>query len=362
MRKKIRTLFLFSHRWFGLIAGFHFVLLGLSGSYLVYRDELDALLYPSLMKAAGEVPQANGSMELARVISVAKAGLLTEKDPLIIQYPGDSNRNIALRFNMAGAGERRRFVTAYVDPSNGGFAGSISPRNTLGGWLFSFHHDMFWGPTGRTIIAVGGVLMLIVLLSGLYLWWPKNRSVWRALRLAPMRTFLQANLEIHKASGIYSLLLMIAVTFTGVFVTRPDWFLGKKPERREQASALARDEVLAPNYAGVDQFLKENGLTSIISNVRFNSRSSSIDVELDHDDKPIIQFDADTGHVKSEAAPVLAVRDRVHRLNHDIHAGYFWGELGRFLIFVSGILPVLFYVTGFVIWIKKRARSKNQPL
>ncbi|RYZ85242.1 MAG: PepSY domain-containing protein [Proteobacteria bacterium] len=37
--------------------------------------------------------------------------------------------------------------------------------------------------------------------------------------------------------------------------------------------------------------------------------------------------------------------------------GNFWGITGEVLVFVSGILPLFFYVTGFYVWWKKRNRK-----
>ena len=48
VRKKARKAWLASHRWLGLVLGAFFVLLGLTGSLLVFYTELDTALNPAV--------------------------------------------------------------------------------------------------------------------------------------------------------------------------------------------------------------------------------------------------------------------------------------------------------------------------
>jgi uncharacterized iron-regulated membrane protein len=56
---------------------------------------------------------------------------------------------------------------------------------------------------------------------------------------------------------------------------------------------------------------------------------------------------------------VLQVRDQSERFlawMRPVHDGGNLGPIWRFLVFLSGLVPLLFVVTGVVMWAKKRKR------
>lgn len=353
MRKYIYKSLLWSHRWLGIIVGLHFVLLGLSGSYLVYADELDALLKPHLMKSSG----ASQSFNLTKTIASAQVGLKTDKPPMRVQIaPRESGFNHKLTFNIPEGDQKRRFITAYVDSANLEFKGEENFRKTLRGFLFIFHHDLFSGRTGRTIIAVSGVLSLVLLIGGLYLWWPRGGKTFRrVLTYNRKKNFLGLNIELHKLSGFYSLVLMLVVTFSGVFLARPDWFTTK--ENGGKAPAASSKPFADLNSLGKDfQDLLDQDL---VAQLRFDIPAARMTAHArpGNDIYQNWKFSLENGDIlttqlKSTRSFGMIFAD----LQRIWHVGHFWGEFGRFLIFLSGLLPLFFYFTGFYIWLKKRAQ------
>jgi uncharacterized iron-regulated membrane protein len=72
------------HLWIGLAGGIIFVLLGLTGSALVYQDEILSLLYPQQMRAApGEIAAPS------RILAAAQSGLPATNAGrvVILRYP-----------------------------------------------------------------------------------------------------------------------------------------------------------------------------------------------------------------------------------------------------------------------------------
>lgn len=347
---------LWSHRWLGIIVGFHFVLLGLSGSYLVYADELDAFLKPQLMTRNSSYQPLN----LKQAIASAQQGLQTSNPPVRVQIATkDSGHNHKLTFNIPKDAQKRRFITAYVDASDFTFKGDENFRQTLRGFLFIFHHDLFSGRAGHTVIAVSGVLCLFLLLGGLYLWWPRGgKTLQRALLYNSKSTFLGINIELHKLSGFYSLILMIVVTFSGIYLARPDWFITRADDGDKVSSSTLKPAV---NLDSLGQEIQDLLEQDLVSQLRFDISSARMIAQA-RPDNDIYQkwlFSLENGqilstHLKSQRGfkPLFADTQR------NWHVGHFWGEIGRFFIFLSGILPLFFYVTGFYIWIKKRSRKK----
>ena len=81
------------------------------------------------------------------------------------------------------------------------------------------------------------------------------------------------------------------------------------------------------------------------------------------DDGPV-----STAYVDPWRAKITATRnvsatgaDAFMAWQRPLHEGSGWGALWRFLVFLSGLLPSLFVVTGIVMWIKKGRARATQP-
>lgn len=337
---------LWIHRWLGLTIGFYFVLLGLSGSYLVYREPLQAWFYSEVRSASG----FSGPLNFTAAIHSAQNGLRlpSDKGPTRLWVSEDSERNLELGFSGL-PGMEKGVLLAFVDPSDNLFKGTENFRETLGGKIFFFHHDFFLGRTGRTIMAVAGFMMLALLLGGLYLWWPRRQTWKKALTFGPTKTPLQMQLQLHKVLGFYTLVLMLVVTFSGVYLSRPDWFQTMPPRKASSAEVL--HSMSAVNFASLPAALEKIGPKPW--DVRIDYAKAVLKVTSG---KGLpVELDAHTlSFISSPQAEVSKSVKSMRSLQHDLHSGDFWGSIGEFLIFVSGLLPAVFYFSGLYIWLKKK--------
>lgn len=361
MKKFFAKVFVWSHRWFGLTAGLYFVLLGLSGSYLVYDDTIDRFFKPELWHSSSSSSATN--LNWNQLITVAQEGLQTKKTPFMVRVSGDVSQNARVLVDTSAPGEERQLTAAFVDLSTTQMRGSEVPSETVTGFIFSFHHDLFWGGTGRTIMGVSGLLMCFILLSGLYLWWPKGRSFLSGFKLRKWRSFLQMNLELHKLSGLYTLVLMLVVTATGTYISKPNWFM-PQPAPRADASKPAGDGDRRPkdfDWVTIQASMeKEFGANLRPLFIRVNAKGGTAAVMAWPGGEEVRRvFNAD-GTVKPEEKRDSTAQ-AVRAVNHDLHVGHFWSWFGEFLIFVSGLLPLFFYVTGFIVWRKKAQIKKSRP-
>ncbi len=350
MKKNFATqLFLWSHRWFGIVIGVYFVLFGLSGSYLVYEHFFESTLYSERYRSEGTAEQ----IDLPSIVRSAMQGLNTEKTPLRVILPESKSENATVVFNMAEDGPPK-LKTAYVDASNGSFKGAFERTDSIGGVLFTFHHDMFLGAQkGRVWMGIAGVLCVILLLSGLWLWWPKSAWI-RLLKWPKLRSLYKASLDLHKLFGFYTLVLMFAVTFSGLYISVPGWFQfgGEKSAPRGGGGGSPQVNIPAIDYAEIQTSLANQGLLQRPLAVMWNNREKAILVRLS-EDKPVYVFDSAARSLTAKPKDVDEGFD-MRRFQREIHEGDYWGKVGEILTFLSGLLPLFFYVTGFYVWWKKR--------
>lgn len=344
----MKSLFLWLHRWFGLIAGFYFILLGLSGSYLVYDDLFDSLIQSDLRASSGH----SNSFSLSALLETAQRGLMTEKVPQRISIPEKLDANAIVSFNFS-TGKERKMVNAFVDLSSGEYKGSVSFGESLTGMVFRFHHDLFLGSLGKTIVAVAGLILLALLLTGLYLWWPtKKAGLRKALTLREIKNLFLLNYEFHRLAGFYTLILMLLVTATGVVIARPDWFSDRQQRAERPADASATTSI-SFDIKALDSALQQEGLQVRPLALGFDEKKGLVKIRSSSGGQDVaFEFDAKSSKIRRLDISGNE-RKSFRNQNFDLHSGRFWGAMGSILIFISGLLPLFFYVSGFYIWWKK---------
>lgn len=321
------------HRWVGLTLGLVFVLYGLTGSYIVYMDEIEAWMDPSMKRSIASTPDVS-------LAALAAATQLPE-GALRIRIPESPTRNIEFLFHR----EAHLRMTEYVDPSSMEHVGQRHWASSLTGFLYRFHHDLFLGKPGKTVTAVQALFVFAMLVMGLVIWWPKRGARARALTpdaLRHARTTLKQYLELHKLVGVYVTLLLLMAVGTGIFIARPDWFLTfGAPAPPMPAHSI--------QYAALDEAFARAGLAQRGSTLRLRPES----VTLYRADGAVYLLDAAEGLFVPRVQ--ASTTERIYDTLRDVHAGRYFGRYGSGVTFMIGLLPLLFYVTGVYIWWKKRA-------
>ena len=80
-------------------------------------------------------------------------------------------------------GARPQIVTVFLDPPTAAVLDVMEFRSSFFGFLHVFHENLTIPEySGRQIVGWVGVGMLIMSLTGLWLWWPRGSGLLRALR------------------------------------------------------------------------------------------------------------------------------------------------------------------------------------
>jgi len=359
------------HMWVGLILGILLAALGLSGSLLVYDEAISDWISPPpqavtlgqplpLSMLAGIARDAAASKgveggQLQFILPEAKTGAL------IVRIGGLSPMG-----NVPGAGGERpraeggerparpRQLQIYLDPVSGEVLGT---RTFALPPLLTFAHQLHGNflmsrETGRPIVGWLGVAMCLLGLSGLVLWWPK-RGQWKyAFKVRRTATGLRFHRELHAATGIWIFVVFMAVSFSGVVISWPQTMgLGGPGQRMPTVEAMDSKR-LGPTEAVIAAATAVPGI---------KPRTITIPARPD---QPISvnyrSHDAVNAAVMIDpySGKVLMVRDASERFlawMRPVHDGTLNG-VWRFLVFLSGLVPSLFVVTGLIMWWKKRQR------
>lgn len=94
-----------------------------------------------------------------------------------ILVPGDPTRSTQVMFTD----ERGLPVAAFVDPYRGVLLGSLEGAAWPVGWSRSLHGGWPLGDAGSWLLELGACWTIVMVLTGLFLWWPRDGRGWRAL-------------------------------------------------------------------------------------------------------------------------------------------------------------------------------------
>jgi uncharacterized iron-regulated membrane protein len=359
-KARLRRLWLNIHLWIGLGLAVLLVPIGLSGSLLVWHDHLDAAVSPSRY-AATSGPALPASTLTA--IAAEKAG--PNFRPWVVRFPESAGWPVVVSVREARIerGVRPRVLSVYLDPPTGRVLDVVNFRTSLIGFLHRFHENLTIPEySGRAIVGWAGVGMLILSLSGIYLWWPRGGGFVKGLRWRRGPTL---SLNLHHLLGFWIAIPLAVVSATGIYLGFPQQARGllasvapMTPQQRGgfgvpllQNVNLTVDAALGAALAG------EQGAQPAAIFVP-TQQNNAWRVQLRVPDTPGVT----TVMVDDRSAAVSKVvqlpGDRIALWIRWIHEGSHSGPVWQIIVFISGLLPTLFAVTGLLIWLRKRRNRR----
>src|SRR3954453_4401444 len=244
------------HLWIGLLLCLPLVLLGLTGSVLVFKHELEAVFAPQRPPAVQGEPRTIGEI-LATAQKAAPPGFR----PLTYMAPSEPGEMAVVRLVPSGrdgaAGPRGERVRIDIDPVS--LQTYPHPETGLLRQVFLLHSTLLLrNRDGRQLVGWLGVAMLVIAISGLVNWWPR-RGRWRAgLIIARGARGYRLHRELHGAVGFWSLSVVVVVGFAGVCLSFPqsvrsavDLVLPAR-DLRGAASAVRVEPVPGAEPLGID--------------------------------------------------------------------------------------------------------------
>ena len=106
---------------------------------------------------------------------------------------------------------------AYVDPRSLAVLSVVSEEQRPMRLIFHLHGELLAGAFGSYLVEIAACWTIVMLLTGLYLWWPRGRSglagVLYPRLLGGRRVFWR---DLHAVSGIWVCLFAVALIVTGL--------------------------------------------------------------------------------------------------------------------------------------------------
>ena len=197
------------HLWAGVAVSLYIAAIGISGSILVFKDEL--MPRPKLAGAPAK-PAACTPETLLAAVDAALADR-SGAQVVLASCPTDANPFYQVTVKPGAAAA----ITEYVNPATDQVAGTVNQSDSWIGWVDHFHLDLLLQNNGRQWNGAGAAALVALVLTGLVLWWPGIRNWTRALKVDLRLGWRRINYDLHSALGIWTVLFTAVWAVTGVY-------------------------------------------------------------------------------------------------------------------------------------------------
>jgi len=380
-RKARRKLWLDIHLYIGLIAGAMLVLIGLTGSALVFWTKIDEILDPSMFTSTAPPGGEAAFAPLGRIREALDTALPPGAKAGGVGMPRNENGCYKIYYEDATNGDTRRLC---IDPYTTKVLGdriywskSGITHHSFMSFLFQLHwslllYDLVDDP--GVVVAIAALLLVVSVGTGIYLWWPSPGKWLAGFTLKRNASGERLIYDLHKLGGLYTAVVMLAVLISGVSMnlsTQFQWVV----QLFSPLSAAQRGEILSGPAEGRPRIPFELAVDAAarlypqgrLENIGMPKDANGVYEVCRKDIAEISRFiGTRCAFVDQYSGEIVGVRDPVHGTAGDVfmqwqwplHSGQAFGWTGRILVFVTGLVCPLLFVTGAIRWLQKR-RAKR---
>ena len=211
----LRKAFFQVHLWAGLLLGLYIVVVCVSGSAIVFRNDVYEVLL-SKLKVEGNGRPLLTRDQLTRALESSHPGYTVRE-----VYSGRDAQEASQVVLSRSGSEIRRLVNPYTGEDRGP---SVAGWFRLFRWLSDLHGKLLLDSEGMTANAIGGGLTAALCLTGLVIWWPGSGQWRRGLTIRGGAGWKRLTWDLHSAVGFWTFAFLFMWGLTGFYFVYPQTF------------------------------------------------------------------------------------------------------------------------------------------
>lgn len=375
------------HLWFGLSIGIIVFIVSLTGTMYVFKDEIQgALRKDAIYVKAETITQKPLSIEALR----EKVALeINEKYPISsVEIPLDKNKSYEFLYYEKDKKAWNYFDEVkinkliYVNPYTGEILGIYNEKYDLFPILKAIHWSLLLkADWGKYVVGIPAVIFIIMLITGIILWWPKNKKTAKGrfwFNWKNVKNWKRKNYDLHRILGFYASFIALILSVSGIYFAFPwvknvfNFTLSCSVDLPKEKEIKSPDSLLTKNNSVFDLTAQETR--------KLYAGSSSFRIPLNGKNKkgkelkniPVIVygengkfairnqvvFDKYSGKLLSNKPhQELNNAEKYANANYDIHTGSYFGLVGKIIWFITGLICTSLPITGFLVWLGKKKKG-----
>lgn len=359
------------HLWLGLTSGLVVFIVSITGCLYAFKTEIEALTEPYLFTEI----QAKSTLPPS-IFKEKAQKILSQKHLHAINYAGKGRSVEAIFYGN----EPSYYDIIYFNP----YTAEVLKVKDMSYDFFRVvlmgHYYLWLPPTiGQPIVASATLIFVFLLISGIILWWPKNKAAAKQrfqFKWKSATQWKRKNYDLHNILGFYASWVVLIIALTGLiwgfewFANSVYWRLGgeKSMVFTEALSETPPQKILNTNAPTIDIVwqkirTEQSNINAIEVHIP-DSDSASIAVNTNTEVGTTWKTDYryfDQYSLKELSVNHLYGRfqeaklaDKAIRMNYDVHVGAIFGFAGKVLAFLVSLIAASLPVTGLYIWWGRR--------
>lgn len=272
----------------------------------------------------------------------------------------------------------------YVDQYTGKVLGIVDNRRELIWQIYALHTCLLIKyEIGHYIVGVATLIIFIMALTGIVLWWPKNKAALQQrlwFRWKKTTRWRRKNYDLHNIGGVYTWLLILFFAATGLVWTFDWWengvyrLLGENPRQMfaQEAKAKVKDTKQqtvglceristdainhVPQWKNVGFTLpegKRDSVQSLFCVVRYNTGSG-------WDEWDEYLYNSKSAKVYySQTQQQKQLGEKWRTSNYAIHTGSIYGLPTKILASFIALFCAFLPLSGFLIWWGRKKKTSR---
>ena len=370
------------HLWLGLVVGFFVLVISITGALYVFKDEIQNVIRKDYIHHNEQNISQKKILPL-RILEQKVAAQTNEKYPIHwAEIPLDKTKSYKFYYYERNPNTWNYFdefviyKTAYVNPFTGKVLALEDEKNGFFNivkfihWSFLLKSD--WG---TYIVGIPVLIFLIMLISGIILWWPKNKKARKQrfwFQWKNIKSWRRKNYDLHSILGFYSSIFALILTLTGLFyafffvqaalyilfsggeTVYPDFSHIKTKAPIEMRNAGTLDKMaqkVEELYPDASAYSLDFGHEHLDDHEHPNYEVYVKQLDYSYHINHQIIFDENSGEVlMNRPHQKKNFGEKFVAANYDIHVGAILGIWGKILAFIVSLICASLPITGFLVW------------
>lgn len=379
------------HLWFGLSIGLIIFIVSVTGALYVFKDEIENFTRKDVIYH-NEQNIVQKQILPIRVLEKAVDNQVKEKFKIHwVNVPIDKKMSYQFYWYEHNTNAWNYFdefpiyKVAYVNPYDGKVLRVYDEKNgffqivKMIHWSFLLKQD--WG---KYVVGIPVIIFIIMLISGIILWWPKNKAARKqrfSFRWENIKSWKRKNYDLHNILGFYASIFALIFSITGLFYA---FFV----IQTMMYVVFSGGNTAYPDFSHITtkaplEARNDTTLDKVINTVRTNYPNSygfSVDLGHPHMDdhehpnfsvfvkhlsysyhkNSSLIFDENSGellHTHNHEDKDLG--EKAIAANYDVHVGSILGLPTKIIAFIVSIICASLPVTGFLVWYGRRKKTKK---
>ncbi len=355
------------HFYAGLIVIPFIIILSITGAIYLFKPQIEHSIQQSFKISAEAAPKLVSQQVNSALKAVPKSKLRSYQLP--------ATQNLPAIVSLFKDGKE---ILVYVNPYSLEVLKIAPKENKLNEIVKNIHGELLMGKNGSYIVEIAASWAIVMIITGLYLWWPRNAKNLGGILYPRKGKFVK---DLHAVTGFWFSFFALFLLLTGLPWTEvwgdgfkevrkithteaksPQWTMSRQEENKELHDEMMHD---TPYYlANIDDiagfaYSKNMAYPTII--MPPNAKSKNWKIKSDAQNRMLreeFEYDAMMGselnHTSFKDRHII---DKTIGVGISIHEGQLFGVLNQILGLLTALGLITLSVTSIIMWQKRAPKN-----